>query len=181
MASLRECWDTAEGGRGRAALLVADAGVGKSRMIPAFKEGLADRPLRLHEAWCSPFFVNSAWHSVVEMLRVEMNIGRDDSGDVALGKLRIWLTEQPPTPSDAVPLLAGLLDIPPEAGYEALDLSPPGSQAPHGPRSCSPACYRPRAGRPRSSWWRICTGSIPPPSICWGSCWLACPSTGPWC
>lgn len=124
MASLRECWDTAEGGRGRAALLVADAGVGKSRMIPAFKEGLAGRPLRLHEAWCSPFFVNSAWHSVVEMLRVEMNIGRDDSGDVALGKLRIWLTEQPPTPSDAVPLLAGLLDIPPEAGYEALDLSP---------------------------------------------------------
>jgi len=124
MAALRECWERVEQGQGRAVLLVAEAGVGKSRMIPAFEEGLGDRPHRLHEAYCSPFFVNSTLHSVVEMMRAETGIGRDDEPAEALDKLRRWLEQQPPTPADALPMLAGLLDIPAEAGYEEPALSP---------------------------------------------------------
>ncbi|MCA9708911.1 MAG: AAA family ATPase, partial [Myxococcales bacterium] len=124
MNRLRELWRRVEGGQGSAALLVADAGVGKSRMIPAFKAELSEYPHRLHEAYCSPFFTNSVLHALVEMLRVEMGIGRDDPAAVALGKLGAWWSRLADVSADAVPLLAGLLAIPPEAGYEEPALSP---------------------------------------------------------
>ncbi len=123
LAAMRERWTEAGQGRGSATLLVADAGVGKSRMIPAFKDALVGA-YRLHEAYCSPFFVNSVLHPVVEMLRVQTAIGRDDAGEAALGKLRAWLAGLPGEVPDALPLLAGLLGIPPRAGYEDLELSP---------------------------------------------------------
>ncbi len=124
MAALREQWEAVEQGKGRAALLVAEAGVGKSRMIPAFKDMVRDRPHRLHEAYCSPFFISSTLHSVVEMLRAETGIERDDDASAMLEKLGAWLEQLPSTPPDTQALFAGLLDIPPEAGYDAPALSP---------------------------------------------------------
>jgi class 3 adenylate cyclase/predicted ATPase len=121
---LRERWRAVEGGRGAAVLLRADPGVGKSRMIHAFETTLRERDHGLREAYCLPFFVNSALHPWVELLRVESGIGRDDDPATALGRLREWLERQPSVPADAVPLLATLLDVPPQAGYEALSLSP---------------------------------------------------------
>lgn len=121
---LGERWQAAEGGRGAAVLVRAEAGVGKSRMLRAFQAMLRVRPHGLREAYCSPFFINSVLHPIVELLRMEMGIGRDDAPATALGRLRAWLERQPTAPADAVALLAALLDIPPTAGYEAIALSP---------------------------------------------------------
>lgn len=123
MAALTGQWEGAEQGKGGAALLVAEAGVGKSRMIRAFKDAVAERRHRLYEAYCSPFYSSSVLHPIVEMLRVEARIDRDDPPQAALAKLQGWLSTQP-SADDALPLLATLLEIPPEAGYEALALSP---------------------------------------------------------
>jgi class 3 adenylate cyclase/predicted ATPase len=125
LEALRQHWGRAvEGGRGAAVLLVAEAGVGKSRMMAAFRATLREQPHVLHEAYCVPFFVNSVLHPIVEMLRVETGIGRDDAPAAALGRLRAWVERQHAAPADALALLAALLDIPPQAGYEALALSP---------------------------------------------------------
>lgn len=123
MDGLLAQWAGAEAGRGSAALLVAEAGVGKSRLIRAFKDAVAERRHRLYEAYCSPFYSSSVLHPVVELLRVEARIERDDPPAAALGKLRAWLEPQGPG-EDTLPLLATLLEIPPEAGYEAVALSP---------------------------------------------------------
>lgn len=124
IAVLLKHWESAEQGAGGGVLLVAEAGVGKSRMIPAFRERLQGRAFRLHRAYCSPFHESSVLHPMVEMLRVEAEIGRDDDPVVALGRLATWLSSRATGHDDALPLLASLLDIPPEAGYEALALSP---------------------------------------------------------
>ena len=60
----------------------------------------------------------------MELLRLESGIGRDDDPAAALGRLRAWLERQPSVSADALPLLATLLDLPPQAGYEAPALSP---------------------------------------------------------
>jgi len=125
MATLEQHWKSAEGGQGAAVLIRAEAGVGKSRMIPAFQDSLRARPLRLHQAYGSPFYVNSVLHPIVEMLRAEAEIGRDDVPGQALDKLRAWLERRLPAPADALALLAVLLEIPKTAGYDELDLSPP--------------------------------------------------------
>lgn len=124
LAVLCEHWQRAEAGAGGAVLLRAEAGVGKSRMLRAFKATLRERSPRAHEAFCLPFFVNSALHPVVELLRVELGSGRDDEPATALQRLRAWVERRPGAPADAVPLLAMLLDIPVAAGYEAVTLSP---------------------------------------------------------
>lgn len=124
LAALRERWQAAAGGRGAAVLLRAEPGVGKSRTIRAFKAVVREGAHVLREAYCLPFFVSSVLHPLVELLRVEMGLGRDDDPATALGRLRAWLERQPAPPADAEPLLATLLDLPPRAGYEALALSP---------------------------------------------------------
>ncbi|MCX4247186.1 adenylate/guanylate cyclase domain-containing protein [Paraliomyxa miuraensis] len=125
---LRSCWEAAGQGRGSAALVVAEPGVGKSRMLSAFKATLGEGPYRVHDVYCMPFFVNSAMHPIVEMLRVESGIGRHDAPARALERLRGWLEGRASRPAsrlaDAEPLLAALLDIPPSAGYEPAALSP---------------------------------------------------------
>lgn len=121
---LQERWRDAREGRGGAVLLVAEAGVGKSRMLPAFKATLRDRPHRLFEAYCQPFFTNSALYPMVEMIRAELGVGRDDAPEAALERLHGWLERQPSMPDDAAPLLAPLLGISPQAGYVPVALSP---------------------------------------------------------
>jgi class 3 adenylate cyclase/predicted ATPase len=121
---LHERWQGVEGGRGAAVLLRADPGVGKSRMIRAFEAALRERPHSLREAYCLPFFINSALHPWVELVRVESGIGRDDAPATMLGLLQAWIERQPAAPIDALPLLATLLDIPQAAGYEGPALSP---------------------------------------------------------
>lgn len=123
LASLQQQWERTEAGQGSAALLVAEAGVGKSRMIRAFQDAVGERRHRLYEAYCSPFYSSTVLHPIVEMLRVEARIDRDDPPTAALSKLAQWLQTQP-ADDDALPLLATLLEIPPEAGYEAVSLSP---------------------------------------------------------
>lgn len=124
LAALRERWQAVEGGHGAAVLLRAEPGVGKSRMIRAFEATLRERPHGVREAYCLPFFINSALHPWVELVRVESGIGRDDDQATVLGLLHAWLERQPSAPADALPLLATLLDVPQKAGYEALALSP---------------------------------------------------------
>jgi len=121
---LHERWQAVVGGRGAAVLLRAEPGVGKSRLIRAFETLLRERDHGLREAYCSPFYVNSSLHPWVELLRVESGIGRDDDPAAVLGRLRAWLERQPSASGDALPLLATLLDLPPQAGYEAPALSP---------------------------------------------------------
>lgn len=145
LAAMVEQWNTAQAGEGSAVLLVAEAGVGKSRMVPAFRSRLDPGSFVLHRAYCSPFHGGSALHPIIEMLRVEASIGRDDEPAVALTKLRTWLDRRARTsPPEVLPLLAGLLDIPAEAGYDALDLSPAARKA----RTTAAvlACMRPADG-----------------------------------
>lgn len=66
---LLDCWRQVEAGRGTAALIIAEAGIGKSRLVRAVLDLLADaKPLPM-QLQCSPTFSDTALWPVVQYLR----------------------------------------------------------------------------------------------------------------
>lgn len=76
-ALLRRRRAQAAAGKGRAVLLSGEAGIGKSRLLQAFKEELRGSDFELWEMFGSPQHPNSPWYPVVEMLRDRLDaLGR---------------------------------------------------------------------------------------------------------
>jgi predicted ATPase/class 3 adenylate cyclase len=103
-------WRSAARQRGRVAMLVGDAGIGKSRLAEAVRERLdeACAPLRFQ---CSPHFVNRALHPVVQHIELAVRTGPDDPAPAKLEKLAAWLDPEF-NGADELAVLAALLSIP---------------------------------------------------------------------
>ncbi|WP_437971822.1 protein kinase [Sorangium sp. So ce260] len=135
-------WGRAAGGAGQVVLVTGEAGIGKSRIVRAFRDRLAGTPHLWLEARCSPQLQNSAFYPVIELLNALLAGDRDRastlSGSAAapsergaalekdgdrLDRLEQLLAEAEAGPL-AVPLLAALLSIPTEGRHPAPALTP---------------------------------------------------------
>ncbi len=121
---LRERYAHVRGGRGQVVLVTGEAGIGKSRLLRAFREELAlEAP---HWLFCdgSPYHSNSAFHPVIELLEKLFRLHRDDSPEQRLGKLEEGLRRFSSPLAETVPLLAALLSLGVPDKYPSLRLSP---------------------------------------------------------
>ena len=111
LAALAECWAAAQLGAGRAVLLSGEPGIGKSRLVRALVAGL---PASTHQVLlfqCSPYFIDSPLHPVIEQIERAAGIAQADGPATRLERLdRLVgsLREQLP---DLVETLADLLGI----------------------------------------------------------------------
>jgi class 3 adenylate cyclase/predicted ATPase len=121
---LGAAFKSASAGRGRVVVVTGDPGVGKSRLIRVFREGLSTELLHVLECFCSPYHENSALYPIVEMFRTRLRIGEENDPTLHLERLRALLVEHRLDAEGALPLAAQLLRIPPEAGYTPLALHP---------------------------------------------------------
>jgi len=72
---LQERWALARSGQGQAVLISGEGGIGKSRLLAAFRERAgADGPA-WRNVFCSPFFQNSALHPLIDL--IERGVLRD--------------------------------------------------------------------------------------------------------
>lgn len=117
-------WQQARSGHGRAVLITGEAGIGKSRLVRVFRESIAEDSSAQKDAYCSPYFGSTALYPIIELIRSELGLAREDSNPERLRKLRRYLGEMNRDRGEAVPLLASTLSIPPDAGYMPLNLSP---------------------------------------------------------
>jgi class 3 adenylate cyclase/tetratricopeptide (TPR) repeat protein len=62
-------WERVLEGEGQVALIVGEAGIGKSRLVHRFREHIAGTPHSWVEAAAGPFFQNTPFYAVAEMLR----------------------------------------------------------------------------------------------------------------
>ncbi len=108
-------WEQACSGEGQVILLSGEPGIGKSRMVQAFREALGDNVGQLLQFQCSPYHLNSALHPLIDHLERVIGFGRGDTAKAQLDKLERYLARQRPESSSASKadcrLLANALSI----------------------------------------------------------------------
>lgn len=112
LARLLACWEEAKQGRGQVVLLSGEPGIGKSRLVRALRERLADEPHRRLEFRCSSYHDSSAFYPVIDLLTRLFGFTRDDAPAEKLDKLQAALAADDLGRPDAVPLFASLLSVP---------------------------------------------------------------------
>ena len=111
MAMLVRRWERARQGDGQLVLIVGEPGLGKSRLIEEFHSRIADTPHTWVEWSCSQLLQNTPLHPVAEWGRQRFG-GADVPADRRLADLENSLAQVKLGPTENVPLLALLLDIP---------------------------------------------------------------------
>src|SRR5499427_6747511 len=104
-------WERARRGDGQLVLIVGEPGLGKSRLIEEFHARLRETPHTWVEWNCSQLLQNTPLHPVTEWGRQRFG-GADVPAEQRLADLENTLTLIKLDPSENVPLLAPLLDIP---------------------------------------------------------------------
>ena len=116
-------WERALDGEGQVALIVGEAGIGKSRLVQRFHEQIAGTPHTWVEAAAGAFFQNTPFYAVTEMLRELLAWRGDESAEEQLAQLETRLELAGLKPAEALPLIAPLLSLPLPAKYQPLSLS----------------------------------------------------------
>lgn len=117
LEQLITAWRTAtrNGHRG-AVMVVGEPGIGKSRLLRAFRDWLAQQPCHVREARCLPEYRHSPLHPFVEMLRRVMDFHAHDDHAARQRKLRDYCRCHHPHFGEAeLDLLAMLLSLQEEA------------------------------------------------------------------
>jgi class 3 adenylate cyclase len=84
-------WAQAKDSEGQVVLLSGEAGVGKSRIVRAFRDRLKDEPHSRVLYYGSPYHRNSAFYPATEQLQRAMRFDREDGPEDKLGKLNAVL------------------------------------------------------------------------------------------
>lgn len=125
VAFLQERWVQVQQGQGQVVLLSADAGMGKSRLVWALRERLADMPVAHLECRCSPYHQHTALYPLIDLLQRSLQLDGTASADDKLARLEDLLRERRLELRDHLPLLASLLGLSlPAEHYPLLPWTP---------------------------------------------------------
>jgi tetratricopeptide (TPR) repeat protein len=117
-------WKRTLEGEGQVALITGEAGIGKSRLVQRFREEIAATPSTWLECAAAPFFQNTPFYAVADMLRQSFHWDANLSAAQRLRALEASLGLAGLDPDQAVPLIAPLLDLATGDKYPSLSLAP---------------------------------------------------------
>jgi hypothetical protein len=142
LRSLLTRWERSRDGEGQVALIIGEAGIGKSRLLQRFHELIPDAPHAWLEAATAPFFQNTPFHAIAELLRqlvgqaslpaTEARAARASARDgeaqfetnERLAQLESALVTSGLKPAEAIPLIAPLLNLSVSAEYPPAPIAP---------------------------------------------------------
>jgi class 3 adenylate cyclase/predicted ATPase len=125
LGELHKNYKLAKRGKGRMILLSGDPGMGKSRLIVALCNELAEEDCRTLSFQCSAYHTSSAWYPVIRHLEDAAGISSEATPDDKLDKLEEFVDRHVKEQRDSiVPLLAALLSVPTGDRYPPLELIP---------------------------------------------------------
>ena len=117
-------WERVREGEGQVVTVIGEAGIGKSRLVQRFQEEIAANPNTWLECATAPFFQNTPFYAVADMLQQSFHWDANQEVDRRLAALEASLGLAGLDPNEAVPLIAPLLELPVGEKY------PPSSMAP---------------------------------------------------
>ena len=117
---LWNCWERGRDGASQLAFIVGEPGIGKSRLVQEFRHRLTDTPHTWVECGTAPFFQDTPFYPVIEMLQQALTL-RDDCSIEGLEQM---FSDVGLTTEDAVPLVARMLGLPVSRKYPASFLPP---------------------------------------------------------
>jgi len=120
--------DEAADGHGRAACVVSEPGLGKSRLLWEFRQSLAERDLLYVEGQCLPYGASSPYLPVLDLLRAACGLDEADGAEAVRQRLHEATSAVGLEADSAVPPLMHLLGAAPPEG-PLLGLSPEAVQS----------------------------------------------------
>jgi len=120
---LLDRWEVVRERRGQVVLLSGEAGIGKSRLARALRDGLADDGHTWLEGHCAPTREHSPFFPVIDLLRHWLDLDAGAAAASACEKLAHALRQASPGLDEALPFLAELLGLPLTRGGDEPRLS----------------------------------------------------------
>jgi predicted ATPase/class 3 adenylate cyclase len=127
---LQERWHTVTNdGQGQVVLICGEPGIGKSRLIRALEEQVAEDPKNwLTPCAASPFYQNTALYPIVDLLeRVVLRFTADTGAEAKRNKLKNWLLEYDQhglADDETFTLMARLLSLPIDESHPPIKPDP---------------------------------------------------------
>ena len=123
VALCQRAWSQAQAGDGQALLLVGEAGVGKSRLLRAFQDGLDNNSYTRVQWHCSPYHQATANYPAIDALQRSVRASHPQ-GNVDLSGLEQLVGSLGLDAQTTVPALAGLLGIATTDNYPKVAYTP---------------------------------------------------------
>jgi class 3 adenylate cyclase len=125
---LLDGFERAKAGRGQAFSIIAEAGVGKSRLLYEFIKSIANEDITYEEGKCLSYSRGVAYHPVIDILKSNFDIQEDD-GDIEIRKkvkrgLKIVGVDEEST----LPYILEILSVK-DSGIDELSLNPEARRA----------------------------------------------------
>jgi class 3 adenylate cyclase len=112
LRSLLNRWERVREGEGQVVTIIGEGGIGKSRLVQRFREELAATPYTWLECATAPFFQNTPFYAVADMLQQSFHWEAGHTVEHRLAALEASLGLAGLDPNVAVPLIAPLLELP---------------------------------------------------------------------
>jgi class 3 adenylate cyclase/tetratricopeptide (TPR) repeat protein len=117
---LNQRWMQACDGEMRCVLVAGEAGIGKSRFLRAFRDGLVD-PHQTISLYCSPYHRNSAFAPLIEWLCRVLELKPRSDPEGAVVALETAATVLGLDAREITPILAAFLGLPVTGHYQPVD------------------------------------------------------------
>jgi class 3 adenylate cyclase/tetratricopeptide (TPR) repeat protein len=124
---LLDIYDRARIGRGQAASIVADAGMGKSRLLYEFRKAIANERVTFLEGKCLSYSRGVAYHPIIDLLKGQFDIRENDGDPDIRDKVQRGLKGLRIEEKTSLPYFLELLSVQ-DSGIDQIAMSPEGKR-----------------------------------------------------
>jgi class 3 adenylate cyclase/predicted ATPase len=125
---LLDGFERAKAGRGQAFSIVAEAGIGKSRLLYEFRKAIANEDVTWLEGKSLSYRKYVAYHPIIDILKTNFRIRESDSEKAIEEKVKAGLRQVVTDGASTLPYLLDLLSVK-ESGIDKIFLSPEAKKA----------------------------------------------------
>jgi tetratricopeptide (TPR) repeat protein len=120
---LVDSFERAKGGRGQAFSVMAEAGMGKSRLLYEFQKAIVNEDTTFLEGKCLSYSRGVAYHPVIDILKANFSIREGDGDSEIREKVRNGLRLLGADEASTLPYLLELLAVK-DSGIDTIPMSP---------------------------------------------------------